>query len=101
MKKIINSSITITGRKHQIRKHFSIIGHPIIGDDKFGTKESDYFFLHSFYIEFKNENKKLIKLFAPIPEYFKEKISKMNINIEKIKEEIKKNFYENFLKLKK
>ena len=47
-----NSSLVemkpITGRKHQIRKHFSMIGHPIIGDDKFGAKESDYFFLHSF-----------------------------------------------------
>ena len=34
----------LTGRKHQIRKHFSIIGHPIIGDDKFGTKDSNNFF---------------------------------------------------------
>ncbi|MBD23336.1 MAG: hypothetical protein CL572_06740 [Alphaproteobacteria bacterium] len=81
----------LTGRKHQIRKHFSIIGHPIIGDEKFGTKDGNNFFLHSFYIEFENENKRLIKLFAPIPEYFKEKISVMNVNIEKIKEEIKKN----------
>ena len=36
----------LTGRKHQIRKHFSIIGHPIIGDDKFGTKDCKNFFLH-------------------------------------------------------
>ena len=82
----------VTGRKHQIRKHFSMIGHPIIGDDKFGAKESDYFFLHSFYLEFKSENEKIIKLFAPMPKYFEEKISKMNINIEKIKKEIEKNY---------
>jgi tRNA pseudouridine32 synthase / 23S rRNA pseudouridine746 synthase len=33
--------ITIeTGRKHQIRRHLSTIGHPIIGDRLYGTKSS-------------------------------------------------------------
>ncbi len=27
-----------TGRKHQIRRHLSINGHPIIGDVKYGDK---------------------------------------------------------------
>ncbi len=30
-----------TGRTHQIRVHFSYIGHPIIGDKDYGNKESD------------------------------------------------------------
>ena len=30
-----------TGRTHQIRVHFSYIGHPIIGDRKYGTRESN------------------------------------------------------------
>ena len=27
-----------TGRTHQIRVHLSYIGHPILGDEKYGTK---------------------------------------------------------------
>ena len=30
-----------TGRTHQIRVHFSYIGHPLIGDKDYGNKESD------------------------------------------------------------
>jgi 23S rRNA pseudouridine1911/1915/1917 synthase len=30
-----------TGRTHQIRVHFSYIGHPIIGDKDYGNKESE------------------------------------------------------------
>ena len=41
-----------TGRKHQIRKHFSIMGNPIIGDQKFGVGKANHFFLHSFCVEF-------------------------------------------------
>ena len=63
----------LTGRKHQIRKHFSMIGHPILGDKRFGLKDNSNFFLHSYYTEFKSEKKILIKLIAPIPDYFKEK----------------------------
>jgi 23S rRNA pseudouridine1911/1915/1917 synthase len=28
----------ITGRKHQIRSQFSLIGHPVLGDTKYGSK---------------------------------------------------------------
>ena len=79
----------LTGRKHQIRKHFSMIGHPILGDEKFGLKDNNNFFLHSYYIEFENEKKRLIKLFAPLPDTFKEAISRMNINLKKIEDKIK------------
>ena len=79
----------LTGRKHQIRKHFSMIGHPILGDKRFGLTENSNFFLHSYYTEFKSEKKILIKLIAPIPDYFKEAISRMNVNFDKIEDKIK------------
>ncbi len=37
----------ITGRTHQIRVHFSAIGHPVLGDDLYGNpKENKKYFLH-------------------------------------------------------
>ena len=32
--------LLVTGRSHQIRIHFSSIGHPLLGDRKYGNKES-------------------------------------------------------------
>ncbi|WP_439644467.1 pseudouridine synthase [Gracilibacillus boraciitolerans] len=30
-----------TGRTHQIRVHFSAVGHPLIGDDLYGGRNND------------------------------------------------------------
>lgn len=38
----------ITGRSHQIRAHLSSIGHPIIGDKKYGDKATNVFFLKRY-----------------------------------------------------
>ncbi len=65
----------ITGRKHQLRKQLSIIGHPIYGDQKynFDNKKKSVgknLMLHSYQIKFKiNKNKYTYT--ALIPEYFK------------------------------
>ncbi len=59
-----------TGRTHQIRVHFSTIGHPIIGDKIYGNKLSDQIaqsielkrqFLHAYYLSFMHpiHNKKI------------------------------------------
>lgn len=49
-----------TGRKHQIRAQMSAIGHPIVGDRRYGSKEPYYFGcikLMSFETEFKHPTK--------------------------------------------
>ena len=68
----------ITGRKHQLRKQLSMIGHPIYGDDKyvfekqFKTKNKELM-LHSYKIKFIiNNNKYTYK--ASLPHYFKKLI---------------------------
>ena len=45
----------ITGRTHQIRAHLSSIGHPLVGDIKYGGKMKgiNQYFLHSKKLEFK------------------------------------------------
>ena len=47
--------ITIpTGRTHQIRVHLSAIGHPILGDVKYGGSPADRVYLHAERLEFPN-----------------------------------------------
>ena len=41
-----------TGRTHQLRVHFSSIGHPIVGDKLYGGRPSPRLFLHASQIEF-------------------------------------------------
>ena len=67
----------ITGRTHQIRVHLKHIGHPIVGDTKYGKTEnppSERLFLHAYQIEFEHPITKRECLFtAPLPKEFGEK----------------------------
>lgn len=57
---------TVTGRKHQIRKHARLSGHPIVGDDRYGTARSSRFLknkyklhrlgLHAYFLAFECPN---------------------------------------------
>ncbi len=68
----------ITGRKHQLRKQLSLIGHPIYGDDKYtfeknlNTKNKELM-LHSYKIQFIIHEKKYT-FKALLPSYFKKLI---------------------------
>jgi 23S rRNA pseudouridine1911/1915/1917 synthase len=60
-----------TGRKNQIRVHMQSIGHPIVGDKKYGGSKSPIgrVGLHAYQLEFIHPiTKKLISLEAAIPE---------------------------------
>ncbi len=66
----------ITGRKHQIRKQLSDIGHPVVGDIKYGdNKNKNPLCLLSYEIEFKY-NGKIKKYKASIPKNFKTYLEK-------------------------
>lgn len=66
----------ITGRTHQIRAHLSSIGHPIIGDMKYGnarinqkyyeSHHVNHQLLHAYRLEFPDGR----KFTAPLPELF-------------------------------
>ena len=43
-----------TGRKNQIRVHFSEAGHPVIGDEKYGGERASRLYLHALSLRFRH-----------------------------------------------
>jgi len=63
-----------TGRTHQLRVHLDFIGHPILGDDKYGKNNKFIrLALHARKIKFLHpKTGKPVEFNAPIPKEFKE-----------------------------
>lgn len=64
----------LTGRKNQIRVHLADLGHPIIGDKKYGKPKDPYkrMMLHANSITFKHPvTGKLMTFESPMPNDFK------------------------------
>ncbi|MBE6156826.1 MAG: RNA pseudouridine synthase [Firmicutes bacterium] len=63
-----------TGRKNQIRVHLNDIGHPIVGDKKYGNiknKQVKRLCLHANYLEFRHPvTNELLKLESKYPQDF-------------------------------
>ncbi len=83
----------ITGKTHQIRAHLSSIGHPLLGDHKYGNKRFNNYaaenyqlkhqLLHAYRIEFPVLSGCLASLsgkqiIAPLPEYFEKILEDMS-----------------------
>ena len=86
----------LTGRKHQIRKHFFEIGHPILGDNKYKKKiiklsKTNKLFLHSYSIKFQDVDGNQKFFDCGLPDYFKNRIKLLGF---------KNNFITKDLKLK-
>lgn len=79
----------ITGKTHQIRAHMASIGHPILGDPKYGDIQWNQIYkkklgikrqlLHAYRVEFPNMTEPFIKLsnqewIAPLPDDIQEVI---------------------------
>ena len=75
----------ITGRKHQIRRHLSMLNAPIIGDVKYGNDDAPEntekrFYLHAYKIEFpRYSDGQNILIKAEIPQYFGGAMSTLGI----------------------
>jgi 23S rRNA (uracil1939-C5)-methyltransferase len=39
------------GRKHQIRKHLASLGHPVVGDDRYGDSRTNEYFLMRHFLD--------------------------------------------------
>lgn len=57
-----------TGRTHQIRTHFAAIGHPLLGDVRYGGPGTGRVFLHAFSLAFVNPiTGKKQEFISPLP----------------------------------
>lgn len=66
-----------TGRTHQIRVHFSHVGHPLIGDAMYGTRNAPYTrqCLHAYKLSFiPYQQQQAIDVIAPLPLHFGKEI---------------------------
>ncbi|MQK95264.1 RNA pseudouridine synthase [Escherichia coli] len=59
----------LTGRTNQIRIHLSHIGHPIIGDEKYGGKKFNRLCLHAYKLSFSYKGQHFV-FQTEIPEDF-------------------------------
>ncbi len=72
-----------TGRRHQIRCHFSYLKHPIAGDKLYGFKNSktpdnlERQFLHSIYLKIQLPNGKIQEFKTDLPEDLKKVINNL------------------------
>ena len=64
-----------TGRTHQIRVHMKLLGHPVLGDPKYGRRKDEPGWqgqaLHAWRLVFSHpEDGRKMLLYAPPPEFF-------------------------------
>ncbi len=64
-----------TGRTHQLRVHLKSVGHPIVGDPKYGKIKDTRLFLHAYQIEFEHPITHELCLFqSPLPTSFSSRL---------------------------
>ncbi len=70
----ILSVTPVTGRSHQIRRHLAALGHPVMGDRRYGGKkirDLNGHALHSYRLAFPHPvSGTVVSIFAPLPEEF-------------------------------
>jgi 23S rRNA-/tRNA-specific pseudouridylate synthase len=69
-----------TGRTHQIRVHLKSVGHPIVGDLKYGRIQDKRLYLHAHQLSFCHPTTRMNMTFqSDLPVSFKDEIQKLRI----------------------
>lgn len=73
----------LTGKKNQIRVHMAELGHPVVGDSKYGTANTKHkdLMLHAYRMQFIHPfSKETVTVSSPIPERFHKILDLREIN---------------------
>ncbi len=79
--------IPISGRMHQIRRHLEMVGHPVMGDKRYGSQilpELTGFALHSFRTALAMPNNSSLVVCAPLSEEFLDLCGRRGIGTEEL-----------------
>ena len=78
----------VTGRQHQLRAHMAIIGHPIVGDEKYGGDEDlpesldNKLHLHARRVTFRHPRTgETVDVTAPLPEHMRRSWSTLGFEL--------------------
>ncbi|MDD3303908.1 MAG: RluA family pseudouridine synthase [Clostridia bacterium] len=88
LRRFYDSNVTVveatleTGRTHQIRVHMAYIGHPLVGDEVYGNKDTKFKvsgqMLHAKVLGFIHPTTgKYVEFESDLPEYYKEVLKKL------------------------
>ena len=79
----------LTGRTHQLRVHMAALGHPILGDGKYGARDPGQLMLHASEIAVPHpEDGTTLRVAAPLPEHFAAKLKRLGLSGEKIEQRL-------------
>jgi 23S rRNA pseudouridine955/2504/2580 synthase len=78
----------LTGRTHQLRAHMAAIGHPIVGDGKYGGQDafltgglSRKLHLHARRLKIDSPDGRLIDVAADLPEHFRQSLEMLGFEV--------------------
>ncbi len=78
----------LTGRTHQLRAHLASIGHPVVGDAKYGGPEafltggiSRKLHLHARRIRIEAPDDQMIDVTAPLPSHFSDSLTTLGFDL--------------------
>lgn len=84
--------VPMTGRTHQLRVHMAAIGHPILGDGKYGRSAahlegfSNKLHLHAAALSVSGDKEKTKRFSAPLPNHMAESFARFGFDEGKIKD---------------
>lgn len=75
-------AVPLTGRRHQLRVHFYSIGHPVVGDRRYGERRAQQAYprllLHALSLAFRLPSGEEVSIEAPVPPSFSRQLEALH-----------------------